>query len=206
MVLVCSVAAWRLWMESPHLTIVGQVDVETALVTSPVAGNLILINDEKHHIYEPVAKDEVLTRIEQTGGKDAEVTSPIAGQIVKIHAGKGRHVAVGDPLFTIAAERGHHITTYVRADQRLQPEPGMPVDIRLRSDPSQIFQAAVERIGPQYEQIPIAQLRDQKSKEWGVPVVISIPTNAALKPGELVYIAWRSASTPTTSMQSLGLK
>src|SRR2546421_1737359 len=131
MVAICSVAAWRLWMESPHLTIVGQVDLETAIVISPAAGKLIPINDEKHHMYEAVVKGEVLTRIEQANGKDAEVSSPIAGQIVKIHAGKGRHVAAGDPLFTIAAERGRHITTYVRADLHLQPEPGMPVGIRL---------------------------------------------------------------------------
>jgi hypothetical protein len=82
----------------------------------------------------------------------------------------------------------------------------MPVDVRLRSDPSQIFHAAVERIGPQYEQIPDVQLRDQKSKEWGLPVVISIPSDAALKPGELVYVAWGTAGAPTTDNRSVGLK
>jgi len=205
-VVLCSLIAWRLWTQSPHVTILGQVDVESALVTSSVAGNVVAPGEARHQLYEPVSKGELLARVQTANGSEVEIAAPISGQIVKLHGSKGRHVAAGDPLFTIAADRGRHITTYVRADQRLQPEPGMPVDVQLRSDPSQTFHASVERIGPQYEPIPAAQLRDRKSEEWGLPVVISVPPEAILKPGEFVYIAWRSNSTPATDSQSFGLR
>ena len=123
-------------------------------------------------------------------GNRTDLTASMSGQIVAIHRTPGHAVTAGESILTITSDRGRSITTYIRAGQRLTPEAGMPVEVRLRSDPTQTFAASVQRIGPQYEPVPPAQLRDRKSEEWGLPVVISIPADVSLKPGELVYVGW----------------
>ena len=192
-VVLSSLIAWRLWHEAPRVTGVGQVGIETADVRSTAAGVLLdLPSGRAPRLYDLVTTGQPLARLEHDG-KTTELTSPISGQVVTLHRRPGDTVVEGQLLFSIAGEQGRYITTYVRSDQRVQPEPGMPVDVRLKSDPSKSYRTAVERVGPQYEQVPPAQLRDRKSEEWGLPVIIAVPREAALKPGELVYIGWYAA-------------
>jgi len=189
-VLLCSLIAWRLWREAPRVTAVGQVGIENADVRSPSAGVLLdLPSGRAPRLYDLVTTGQLLARLEHDG-KTTDLTSPITGQVVTLHRRPGDTVREGQLLVSIAGEQGRYITTYVRSDKRVQPEPGMPVDVRLKSDPSKTYRTAVERVGPQFEPIPPAQLRDRKAEEWGLPVIISIPPEAALKPGELVYIGW----------------
>jgi multidrug resistance efflux pump len=188
-VILCSLIAWRLWHEAPRVTAVGQVGIETADVRSPSDGVLLDVPGRAPRLYDVVTTGQLLARLEHDG-KTTDLTAPVTGQVVKLHRRAGDSVREGQLLVSIAGEHGRYITTYVRSDQRLQPEPGMPVDVRLKSDPSKTYRTAVERVGPQFEPVPAAQLRDRKAEEWGLPVIISIPPEAGLKPGELVYIGW----------------
>lgn len=190
-VVLCSLVAWRLWHDAPRVTAVGQVNVESTEVRSPAAGTLLdLPAARSPRLYDSVTTGQLLARLEYDGGKTVDITAPLSGQVVALHRKPGDAVKAGQLLVSIAAERGRFITTYVRSEQRVQPEPGMAVDVRLKSDPSKTYRTTVERVGPQYEQVPPAQLRDRKAEEWGLPVIIAAPPEAALKPGELVYIAW----------------
>jgi len=193
-VVLCGALAWRLWRQSPRLTIVGQVDAQTVSVRAPTDGMMVeLPRGRSLELYDTISAGDVVAQVEHDG-KRTDLTAAISGQIVAIHHRPGHTVIAGESILTIASERGRSITTYIRAEQRLTPEAGMPVEIRLRSDTSQAFAASVQRIGPQYEPVPPAQLRDRKSEEWGLPVVISIPPDVALKPGELVYVGWPAAT------------
>lgn len=187
-------AAWRLWREAPRVTAVGQVDVETADVRAPDAGEAANPPHDKADapkLYDTVAPGQVLARVRRFGdGHLIDIAAPFGGQVVKIHFHPGQAVTGGERLFTLAGDRGVSITTYVRSDQAIRPEPGMAVDVRERSDSAKTFQAVIERVGPQYEPVPAAQLRDRKTEEWGLPVIITVPPDANLKPGELVYVGW----------------
>lgn len=197
-VVLAAAAAWRLWREAPRVTGVGQVDAETVDVRSAVAGDAADPADgPPPRLYEPVAAGRVLARVRTAGDRYADVTAPIAGQVVRVHFHPGEPVSAGERLFTVAGDRGVTITAYVRSDQRVRPEPGMAVDVRDQSDAGRTFRSSVERVGPQYEAVPAAQLRDRKAEEWGVPVVITVPPTASLKPGELVYIGWLAAPSRT---------
>lgn len=192
-VLLGTGAAWRLWREAPRVTAIGQVDIETVDVRSPASGEEVEIADGTHHaprVFDSVGSGQPIARVRKAGGQVVDVISPIAGQIIKSHFQPGDTVSSGDRLFTIAADQGVSITTYVRSDQPMRPEPGMQVDVRERSDGARDMRAVIERVGPQYERIPAAQLRDRKAEEWGLPVIIMLPQNTDLKPGELVYIGW----------------
>jgi hypothetical protein len=200
---LCGAVAWRLWQEAPRITAVGQVNTESADARAPVAGMLVdLASGRSPKLYEDVLIGQVVARVQRDTGKSVEVVAPISGQIVRIHHEPGQNVSNGQSIFTIAASRGRHITTYVRSDQRAQPEPGMRVDVRQRSDAARTYEAIVERVGPQYEPVPPAQLRDRKAEEWGLPVIILLPENADLKPGELVYIGWLPAGAQVAGSAS----
>ena len=67
----------------------------------------------------------------------------------------------------------------------------MPADVRLRSDPSKVYRGVIERVGAEVEPVPVKQLRDQKVKEWGLPVIITLPPEATPHPGELVDVNLR---------------
>jgi multidrug resistance efflux pump len=204
-VMLCSAVAWRLWRESPQTAAVGQVNTESVNAASPASGTLIELSVGKGpRLFDSVTTGQILARVEHADGKLSDVIAPRAGQIISVHHEPGQAVNTGQALFTVAADHGRYVTTYLRADQRAQPTPGMAVDVRGRSPSSKTVRAIVERIGPQYQAIPAAQLRDRKAEEWGLPVIIALPPEASLRPGELVYIGWLSepATAPSADQAS----
>jgi len=119
-----------------------------------------------------------------------EIRAPISGTICAIHRWPGQHVRTGDPIVTIAAQKGRYIVSYVRQEQRLYVEPGMPVALRLRAPASREIPSSVERVGPQIEPVPPHLLRDPTRPEWGQPVRIVLPPKLPVRPGELIDITF----------------
>lgn len=122
------------------------------------------------------------------------VSAPRDGQIAAVHRHNGQHVDEGQQILSIAPAQGKTVTTYVRSGQRVPLEKGARVDVRLRSDPSKVYQGFVEQVGAKFDPVPAQQLRDQKVKEWGLPVTIALPDAAIVHPGELVDLIWRPAA------------
>lgn len=209
-VLCCAVAAWRLWRDVPRVTVVGQVDAEVAEARTPASGTLFDPQDGTvPHLYDAVNEGQVIARVEHEPGRWQEIKSPLAGQITEVHRQAGQEIHSGQVIFTIAANRGHHVTAYLRGDQWTASQPGAAVKVQPRSDPRRSYQAVVERVGPQFQKVPDAQVRDRKSEEWGLPVIIRLLPDAAavgtlqqdigLRPGELVIVSFRDGKTaPTT--------
>jgi hypothetical protein len=205
-VTLCVVLAWQLWHGAPlSAAMTGQVNTETADARSPAAG--ALADPATGHavdVFDPVAAGQVIARIEQAGGKWASVVAPLAGQVVQVHVRVGEAVRSGQPLYTIAANRGRYVTAYVRSGSPVTIEAGASMEVRPRSDPARTYRAVVERVGPRYEPVPTIQLRDRKSEEWGLPILIALPADAAaaganwLRPGEMVFV------TPSGARQQPG--
>jgi hypothetical protein len=203
-VVLCAAVAWRLWHDAPRANGIGQVNAESADARSPAAGTLVDLGPAKQpHLFDSVVAGQVIARVEREGGKPVDVTAPISGQIMTVRHTAGETVRSGQTLMTIAADRGKYITAYVRSGDRVHPEPGMAVDVRSASDPSKVYQTWVDRIGPQYEPVPPQQQRSKKSEEWGLPVMIVVPPDATLRPGELVYVGWRTGA-PAAGVEDAG--
>lgn len=115
-----------------------------------------------------------------------EILAPISGVITVVHHVPGQTVQVGEPIVTIASPEGTHIVAYVRQRNDIQPQVGMRVSVQLRSHPGERFDSIIERVGPGYEPVPLSQLRDPATPEWGLPVRITLRRDVDLKPGELV--------------------
>ncbi len=117
-----------------------------------------------------------------------EIRAPISGTICQIHCWPGQSLRAGDPVVTVAADQGRYIISYVRQEQRVRPEVGMPVWVRVHGSGGGLVRTAVERIGPQVEPLPVHLQRDPKIEEWGLPVCIRPPANLELCPGQLIDV------------------
>ncbi len=134
---------------------------------------------------EEARMDELRVQVELL-----QIRAPIRGTISAVHVWPGQAVREGDPIVTIAADQGRYIVSYVRQQQRIQPEVDMVVHIRHRVPGAREQATKIERVGRQFEPVPLHQLTNPRVPEWGLPVRISIPANLAARPGELVDITF----------------
>jgi multidrug resistance efflux pump len=125
-----------------------------------------------------------------------DITAPIGGTITAIRALPGQAVRAGDPILTIASDKGQFIVSYVRTNQAIRPEPNMQVAVRVRSSQT-MHSARVISVGPQVELVPEQQCRDPRIPEWGLPVHVSLPPGVSLRPGEIVDLVFYPRPAPT---------
>ena len=117
------------------------------------------------------------------------IRAPISGTISAVLRDPGQVVLAGDDIMLIASESSRHILTYVRENQGIQPEVGMKVLVRPRTDNAGTIPTVVLRVGAAVEEVPAHQRVDPSRPEWGLPVLIAAPQEADLVPGQLVGIA-----------------
>ena len=146
-------------------------------------------------IREAVLAQEQLLQDVKRQIQSLDVRAPFAGTITAIHAWAGQNVRAGTPILTIAATQGQCIVSFVRQEQRVVPEVGMTVDVRVRSMPRRSSPSKIDKVGPQVEPIPAHHLRDPRVPEWGLPVRIVIPGDMALRPGELVDVVIKAGTS-----------
>ncbi|HXG46941.1 MAG TPA: HlyD family efflux transporter periplasmic adaptor subunit [Methylomirabilota bacterium] len=135
-------------------------------------------------------------------GKPAVLKAPIDGIISAIHVRPGEKVLPGQPVVTIASPSSERILAYIRAPVTVQPEVGMQVEIRPRSQKRQIGIGQVLGVGVQMESISTARFSSGMSSnvfEQALPIVVSLPNELKLLPGEVVDLSLRgmpAAGTP----------
>ena len=144
--------------------------------------------------------DELRVRID-----GLEICSPVSGTICAVHKRPGQFLKAGDPVVTVAADRGHHIVSYVRQEQRVQPAIGMPVEVRVRGSHVRSVTAAIDHVGPQIQPVPLRQLQDASRPEWGLPVFIPMPSELLIRPGELVDIRFETRNAKDSGRVSAAL-
>jgi multidrug resistance efflux pump len=120
-----------------------------------------------------------------------EIRSPITGTICAIYRWPGQAIRSGDPIMTIAADNGRYIVSYLRQEQIIRPKSGASVFVKARQPKAEMLASTVEQVGSQMELIPQHQRRNVQMPEWGIPVRIGMPSNLAIKPGELVDVSFQ---------------
>jgi len=117
---------------------------------------------------------------------------PIHGMICAINHWPQSAIKAGEPIVTIGSDERRYLVCYVRQEQHVDPKVGMDVDVRKRLAIAPTVRTAVERIGPQVEQIPVHLARDPKFPEWGLPVRITLPPDFSGYPGELFEVTFKT--------------
>ncbi len=173
-------------------------DIRLAYPQLPVAEQDPLMAPYKEEVKVQLARvEELKTRMRTT----LKVRAPIAGMVSEVLYRPGQYVRAGEPILTIAADKGKFVVVYIRQGQGFRPTEGMLVDLRGRG-PGRPRQEnlKVMIVGPQFEEVPPHLLRDPRIMEWGLPVCIAMPGDASpirLKPGELVDIAFKPGMKET---------
>jgi len=121
-----------------------------------------------------------------------EIPAPISGTLVNVYCWPGQLVAPGGLIATIAADHGQHIVGYIPEESSIVPKVGMKVTLRARQARSPRVTSVVEEVGKQIERIPSHQRAIATTPQWGLPVRIKMPADAALRPGSLVDIVFHS--------------
>ena len=114
--------------------------------------------------------------------------APITGQVNVILRQAGQQVLAGDSLFTITANESRQIIGYMHPPVPFDPQPGMKVQVRRRSNAREQGMTQIAAVGPQMEPVLQPLLRPGVTFEIGVPISINIPEGLRLMPGELVEL------------------
>jgi multidrug resistance efflux pump len=117
-----------------------------------------------------------------------ELRAPIDGVISSISQRAGTRVMAGIPLFSIAPAKPERIVGYVRQPLLAVPKEGDRVQIRTRGQRGVISYGRVLRVGTDMQQVtaPMRVRGYDNSQERGLPFLVSLPTELAVYPGELV--------------------
>jgi len=117
------------------------------------------------------------------------VFAPIDGVVTAVQHQAGEHVQTGESLLVITAETSRTIVAYVRLPVDELARPGRMLEIRARSGKRESVQARIKEIGPALESIPSGLLTSKSPSappEFGLPLIVLVPAELSLRPGELV--------------------
>jgi len=118
------------------------------------------------------------------------LTAPISGRINQLDKLAGSTVVEGVPIATIAATTPNRIIGYLSQPLRIEPTNGMRAEVRSRGLLRKVGEAHITDIGPRMElfDAPLRIRGMGAAQQRGLPIIISIPPNMNIRPGELVDI------------------
>lgn len=117
--------------------------------------------------------------------------APIDGMLAAVHKQPGQAISPQEPLVTIEAQEGAHIVAYVRQPLREIPAVGTEVEIRRRNQQRELSSARILHVANHFEPISdllMESLNSPLPLEYGLPVLISLPTGMDLIPGEVIHV------------------
>jgi multidrug resistance efflux pump len=118
--------------------------------------------------------------------------APMDGFVSFVHRRPGEAVLPGEPILTISATRAEKIVAYLRQPVRVDARVGMPIEVRSRSLNRAGAMGEVVSIGGQMEPIlpELIQMRGNTLQvEYGLPILVSVPPELNLIPGEIVDLS-----------------
>ena len=160
-------------------------DFQTTPSTNPVApidGRAILAPLQAAIKVQEAKIDELQIQV-----KHLVIRAPFTGVITAIFKHPGQVVAAGDPVVSLESEQGQYIVSYLR-NANLPPKEGAPVFVKMRALGAKKIVTQIVRVGPQVVAVPPQHLSNPATPEWGTPVRISLPTDLAARPGELINL------------------
>ncbi len=154
-----------------------ELDPATPTAESPATKAALAVAEENLKLAEAQLQPIVLT-------------APISGRVSKVDKLAGTTVTEGIPIVTIASTTPNRIIGYLSQPLRIEPKVNMRVEVRSRGLVRKVGEARVTDIGPRMElfDAPLRVRGMGAAQERGLPIIISIPPNMRILPGELVDI------------------
>ena len=126
-----------------------------------------------------------------------DLMAPFDGVVSVVHRWSGETIQAGEPILTVSQEKPSRVVSFIRQPIQVQTQPGMKVEVRARGGKREIGVGEVLRVGSQLEPIspsllprtsgmPAGGNSGGSTIENGLPVLVSLPANLTLYPGEVV--------------------
>ena len=126
-----------------------------------------------------------------------DLVAPFDGVVSVVHRWSGETIQAGEPILTVSQEKPSRVVAFIRQPIQIQAQLGMKVEIRARGGRREMGVGEVLRIGSQLEPIsstllpktsglPSGGISGGTAIENGLPVLVSLPANLTLYPGEVV--------------------
>lgn len=127
------------------------------------------------------------------------LTAPIAGMVNTVFRRSGENVVEDEPLLTVVSLRSERVVGYLRQPYGFDPQPGQKVLVTTRERTRREFWSVIRQLGAQVEIITnaLAYVPQGALVDAGLPVVVDVPPEIALRPGEIVDLRIRPSSTET---------
>ena len=140
-----------------------------------------------------IAVQEEKLRLTEAELSPIVVHASMNGTVSVIHHHAGEAVLAGEPILTLNSLNSTRITAYVRQPLTLEPKVGMAVEVRTRSAHRQTSGATILQVGTQMEPITASLLpaTSLRAVEQGLPILVSLPADLKLVPGEIVDLVLR---------------
>jgi multidrug resistance efflux pump len=122
------------------------------------------------------------------------LTAPIDGMVSAVLRQAGEHLLAGEPLLVISSHRADRLVGYLRQPYTVRAEIGMQALLSTREWNRRRYLGTVSQIGAQVEFITnyLAVLRPGALVDAGLPVVIDLPPDTPIRPGEIIDIEIRA--------------
>ncbi|HMJ88233.1 MAG TPA: hypothetical protein VK530_00370 [Candidatus Acidoferrum sp.] len=123
------------------------------------------------------------------------LTAPIDGMVTYVARRDGENVIEGESIVWIGSQHADRVIGYLRQPYPMQPEVGLDVMMTTREREPRRFAGVITEIGAQVEVITnaLAFVKPGMLVDAGLPVIISLPKNAPLRPGEIVDLSFKKA-------------
>jgi multidrug resistance efflux pump len=140
----------------------------------------------------------------QTNWNPVTLLAPISGE-VNFFRNPGEFVRAGEPVAIINSPHASHVVAYLKQPMPFKPHTGMPMEITTRSTEPIRFMTEIARVGARVEVITnaLAYVPAGALVDSGLPLILPVPENIEVRPGEIVDIDWRPAGTNSTFLKRL---
>ena len=121
------------------------------------------------------------------------LTIPMDGMISTVFRRSGETIMAGEPILTISSPTSGRIIGFLRQPLSFAPKVDMPVEVRSRSSRRGFSQSKILQVGTQMEPITASLLPvlNPRAVERGLPILLGLPADLDLFPGELVELTIR---------------
>jgi multidrug resistance efflux pump len=133
----------------------------------------------------------------QTNWGPMTLLAPISGMVHLVYRQANENVVEGEPLIAINSSRSDRIVAYMRQPYPIDPEIGLAVEVVTRTRKKQRFKSKITEVGAQVEMITnaLAFVRQELLIDSGLPVVVDVPPDVHIRPGEIVDVIVNPIST-----------
>ncbi len=138
-----------------------------------------------------IAVQESKLRLTEAELRPVTLRAPMDGMVSVINHRSGEAIIAGEAVVTLTALSSNRIIGYLRQPITVEPVVGMPVEVRARSLNRRIARGEILQVGTQLELVDPVLLPPSSFRTpiLGLPLVIRLPPELKLVPGEIVDLA-----------------